>query len=399
MKINRTISLAMMSLVAAAPLYVSGRQVGTAASPKPKSAQAQTSKQPSVAELIEQGKVLYRSQRFKQALAKFEAALKLEPENDEALGLAAITAFRLDSQPLSRDYFTRRANLPGQRDSVRAFSYYRIALTHWREVHDLVAKFTEVKEGKVVVTIPEGSRASVQYGIESGLEYTDKALAISNNFAEAFNVKNLLHAEAALAAGDEEVASEHRRRSIESLRQAIRFSKTPTGAKEGDVADFSLPTIRVSEFAHTNEEEDKIEDPIKRLIAGGRPLKRTLAIFPSVKPSRSSDQNDPSVKGVTSGGGAYSLGSGRGALTAAYAPGIVKVEVLISTAGDVVFAHIVDGRSDLNGAAILAARSWKFEPAKFEGRQVQVSGVITFDMKPGRKDKGTKMQGDKGMKG
>jgi tetratricopeptide (TPR) repeat protein len=390
MKVNRTISLAMMSLVAAAPLYASGQQSGAGAPPKPKSAPAQTLKQPSVAELIGQGKALYRSQRFKPALAKFEAALKLEPENDEALGLAAVTAFRLDSQPLSRDYFTRRANLPGQKDTVKAFSYYRIALTHWREVHDLVAKFSEVKESKVVASVPEENQASVRYGIESGLEYTDKALAISNNFAEAYNIKNLLHAEAALAASDEETASEHRKKSVESLRQAIKFSKTPAGAKEGDVADFSLPTIRVSEFAHTDEEEGKIEDPIKKLIAGGKPVKRTQALFPSVKPSRSSDQNDPSAKGVTSGGGAYSLGAGRGALTAAYAPGIVKIEVLISTAGDVVFAHVVDGRSDLNGSAILAARSWKFEQAKFEGKQVQVSGVITFDMKPGRAKATTK---------
>ena len=60
------------------------------------------------AQLIEQGKALYRAQRLKPALAKFEAALKLEPENDEALSLAAVTAFRLDLQPQSRDYFVRR---------------------------------------------------------------------------------------------------------------------------------------------------------------------------------------------------------------------------------------------------------------------------------------------------
>src|SRR6266498_1194912 len=75
----------------------------------------------SAAQLIEQGKALYRAQRLKPALAKFEAALKLEPKNDEALSLAAVTAFRLDLQPQSRDYFIRRANLTGQRDSVKAF--------------------------------------------------------------------------------------------------------------------------------------------------------------------------------------------------------------------------------------------------------------------------------------
>jgi tetratricopeptide (TPR) repeat protein len=350
------------------------------------------------AQLIGQGKALYRAQRFKPALAKFEAALKLEPENDEALSLAAVTAFRLDLQPQSRDYFIRRATLTGQKDSVKAFSYYRVALTHWREIHDLVAKFAGIKENRVVVAIPEQNRADIRSGIENGLEYADKALAIVDNFAEAQNVRNLLHAEAALAAISEDVAKLHRRRSIEFLRRAIELSKSLVEAKGGDVADFSLPTIRVSEFAHTDEEEGKIVDPMKALITGGRPIKRTQAAFPGVRSARAANQDDPSAKGVTKDGGAYSLGTGRGALTAAYAPGIVKVEVLVSITGDVAFAHIVDGRSDLNGEAILAARAWKFQPAKFEGKQVQVSGVITFDMKPawGRQgDKETKGQGDK----
>jgi tetratricopeptide (TPR) repeat protein len=355
----------------------------------------------SATQLIEQGKALYRTQRLKPALAKFEAALKLEPENDEALSLAAVTAFRLDLQPQSRDYFVRRADLKSQKDSVKAFSYYRVALTYWREVHDLVAKLAGIRGNKVAVATPEQNREGISSGIKNGLEYADKALAILDNFAEAHNVKNLLHAEASLSADSEEMADEHRRQSVGSLRRAIELSRSLAGAKGSDVADFSLPTIRVSEFAHSDEEESKIEDPMKRLITGGRPVKRTQATFPGARPAKAGNQDDPSAKGVTKDGGAYSLGSGRGALTAAYAPGIVKVEVLVSSVGDVVFAHVVDGRSDLNGEAILAARAWKFEPAKFEGKQVQVSGVITFDMKPtvGRQgDKGTRGQGDKDTK-
>jgi tetratricopeptide (TPR) repeat protein len=350
----------------------------------------------SVAQLIAQGKALYRAQRLKPALAKFEAALKLDPENDEALSLAAVTAFRLDLQPQSRDYFVRRADLKGQKDSVKAFSYYRVALTYWREAHDLVAKVAGIKVNKVVVTTPELNREDIRSGINKGLEYADKALAILDNFAEAHNIKNLLHAEAALSADSEGMADAHRRQSVGSLRRAIELSKAAAGAKGGDVADFSLPTIRVSEFAHTDEEESKIEDPMKTLITGGRPVKRMQATFPGARPAKAGNQDDPSAKGVTKDGGAYSLGAGRGALTAAYAPGVVKVEVLVSSVGDVVFAHVVEGRSDLNGEAILAARAWKFEPAKFEGKQVQVSGMITFEMKPGGRRQGDGATGRQG---
>jgi tetratricopeptide (TPR) repeat protein len=411
MEFNRAFSLMIITLIAETGLFAaSGQQISKPAPQNHKPAPIQVGKAEAnnqqgaksdfqTTQLIEQGKSHYRAQRLKPALAKFESALKLEPENDEALGFAAVTAFRLDLQSQSRDYFIRRASLTRQTDSVKAFSYYRVALTYWREVHDLVAKFGEIKENKVVAPIPEQNRENIQSGIKNGLEYADKALAIVDNFAEAQNVKNLLYAEAALSADSEEMADEHRRRSAECLRRAIELSKTNPGAKGGDVADFSLPTIRVSEFAHTDEEEGKIEDPMKRLIAGGRPVKRAQAIFPGVRPNRAGNQDDPSAKGVTKDGGAYSLGSGRGALTAAYAPGTVKIEVLVSVTGAVVFAHVVDGRSDLSGAAILAARNWKFEPAKFEGKPVQVSGVITFDMKPsgGRQGDGeTERQKDGG---
>ena len=128
---------------------------------------------------------------------------------------------------------------------------------------------------------------------------------------------------------------------------------------------------------------DGVIDEMLKVIEGGRPIKRKSPAFPALRASKNKDAaSDPSSTGVTDKGGAYSIGSGRGALTAAYAPGTVKVEVLVSLTGDVVFAHVVDGRDDLNGAAILAARGWKFSPAKLDGSPVQVSGVITFDLKP-----------------
>jgi tetratricopeptide (TPR) repeat protein len=385
MKSNRALSLGIIAFIAAVNLFVArGQQMATGSAKKTSSnssALQGAKPEPSASDLIGQGKVFYRTLRFKQALAKFEAALKLEPENDEALGLAAVTAFRLDNQVQSRDYFLRRADLPNQKESVKAFSFYRVALTYWREAHDLVAKFGEIVDGKVVFTILERNELDVRYNIENGLEYAGKALAITENFAEAHNIKNLLHSEAALAATDEESAQEHRQKAKECLRRAIELSKNPAGGKSGDIADFSLPTIRIAEFARTKEEEEKLEDPMMKLIEGGKPLKRMQPAFPTVKPSKpATDQSNPSTRGVTPDGGTSSPGMYRGA----YTTDRVKIEVLISTSGEVVFAHVVDGRSELNGSAILAARNWRFEPAKFEDNPVQVSGVITFDLKPGR---------------
>jgi TonB family protein len=347
---------------------------------------------PMADDLVEQGKQQYRLAntgnelnrvvRFQRALAKFEAALDVDQNHDAALGLAAETAFRLDDQPRARAWFVRRAELPEQKDTVKAYCYYRAALTLWREAHDLVAKSSGIKEGKIVFSLPEEEAAEAAKHIASGLDYLKRTFALVPNYAEAHNLNNLLHSEAAFLAPDEAAAAEARQQALASLRKAIELYR-PRGNADEDAATFGAPTVHISEFAWTKEEEAALDRPMMKLIEGGRPLTRVAAVFPSVRPPKAqTDPKDPSTTGVTPQGGAYSLGAGRGALTAAYLPGIVKVEVLISTTGKVVFAHVVEGRSDLDGAALLAAKRWTFAPAKFEGRPVQVSGVITFDMKP-----------------
>jgi TonB family protein len=341
-------------------------------------------RQPSIDELIDQGKAHYRAARFKQALAKFEAALKITPDNDDALGLAAITAFRLDNQEQARMWFIRRAELLGQKDSVKAFSYDRVALTYWRQVHDLIAKATIIKENKIGLRLPDADRSSVSEGLREGLNYAERALEVNANYSEAYNIKNLLHSEAALAADDEGEAGKNHSLAVAALKKAIRLHHSGAVGAETESANFNLPTVRIGEIPQNKEQEATFTDPMLKLIEGGRPLKRASPVFPSMRPAKPKvDSRDPSSTGVTDKGGAYSIGSGRGALTAAYAPGTVKVEVLISKTGDVVFAHVVDGRDDLNGAALLAARAWKFAPPRFEGTPVQLSGVITFDMRPG----------------
>jgi tetratricopeptide (TPR) repeat protein len=336
----------------------------------------------SINDLIAQGKTHYLASRYKQALAKFEAALKTEPNHDEALGLAGITAFRLDNQEQARLWFLRRADLPNQRPSVKAFSYYRVALTYWRDVHDDLAQTSAITKGKVEYKLSDEKRVAIQTKIRAGIDYADRALKINDNYAEVLNVKNLLQSEAALADSDPTQANHLRQRALDDLRKSLKLQRAAP-VKSDEAANFNFPTIRIGEIPRTPDEDKLFIDEMLKVIEGGRPIKRTAPAFPAMRASKIKDaSNDPSSTGITDKGGAYSIGSGRGALTAAYAPGTVKIEVLISTTGAVVFAHVVDGRDDLNGAAILAARGWKFSPAKLDGSPVQVSGVITFDMRP-----------------
>ncbi len=314
------------------------------------------------AELVSQGKALYRTAKFKLALAKFEAALTQEPDSDEALGLAGETAFRLDSQAAARDYFLKRAELPGQKDSVKAYSFHRAAMTCWREAHDLVAKYTELKNGKAGHHLPESTQHDVSELISNGIEYATRAVSLRSSFADAYNIRNLLHSEAALAANDDAEAKNHLQKSLDDVRMALSMAKPVTDNKALESADFNFPTIRISEFSRTKEEEDQQLDDMLKMIEGGKPLKRVQPIFPTTRPAKPGEPTEIAAKSSS-------------------VSGKVKVEILVSTEGKVIFSHIIDGRSDLNSAAILAARGWTFEPAMLDGQPVQISGVISFDLK------------------
>jgi len=327
----------------------------------------------SAADAIKEGIALYRSRKFKQALEKFELALKQDAKNDEALLYAAVTAFRVGNQVQSRGYFLRRAELPGQKDTVKAYCYYRVALTYWREAHDLVAKYGDFAGERLVYRLPERDAADADRFITNGLDYVERALVLTKDYAAAYNIKNLLHTEAALAAKDEKKAKEHQNEAIASLRHAVEKTGRAAAASAADAVDFNQPTVRIAEFAVTPEDDRKIDDPILKLITGGRPKRRVKANFPTVR------LQNPTVdtRGGTPEGGAP---PGQEPAVAA-APEFIKVEVLVSTTGSVLFTRIIDGQQGYNDAAILAAQGWRFDPATFEGKPVQLSSVISFEVK------------------
>jgi TonB family protein len=58
--------------------------------------------------------------------------------------------------------------------------------------------------------------------------------------------------------------------------------------------------------------------------------------------------------------------------------GLVKVQVLVSEEGRVIEATALQGPEPLLGAALDAARQWRFKPATLSGQAVQMLGVLSF---------------------
>lgn len=304
----------------------------------------------SVPDLIAKGKAQYKSSLYKSALESFEAALQQAPANDEVLSLAAITAFKLDMQDKAREYYSRRASLPNQKPSIKAYCNYSIALSNWRDAHDTAVIFGILANGKI--SLNDEKRGIVNERLNAGFERVMTDASSANSFPQILNVKNLLHAEAALTAKEENMAAMHRKVSLDSLRKAIELSRTSNAARQTD--DFSKPTVRVSEYRGLVDGVEQFDDPMLKSITGGRPIKKANPTLPGYLPANETPEVEPN-------------------------PDLVKVEVLISTTGDVVFARPVTGRPEFGGPAVFAARKWKFEPALFENYPVQISSVIVFD--------------------
>lgn len=358
------------------------------ATPKPGAPQTTPTPKPSATPataktLIAQGILQYRKGKYDLAAKQFMAALKLEPENDEALGYASLTAYQLGNHTQARELFQQRADLPNQKTSVKIFSSYMASLTWWRQAHETIAMHGALQLPKTVYEIPEKELTIATESIQAGLASLNKVLALKPDYAEAVNLRNLLHAEAALLATEENIVKAERQASLNALRQAMKLHRA--GA-EG----FGAPTLLVGEYASTDEEQSQITDPMLALLEGGKPLTRATAELPIIKiapgkPKSSGDQSAPT--GVGPGGSAISVGPGQGALRPSKTEivqlkgGQAKVEILISPAGKVVFARILEGPPATTGPALEAAKRWTFSPPKFEGLPVQVLGVITFDVK------------------
>jgi protein TonB len=61
--------------------------------------------------------------------------------------------------------------------------------------------------------------------------------------------------------------------------------------------------------------------------------------------------------------------------------GVVRVEVSIDERGNVTSVQVLSGPPMLRGAALAAARGWKFKPSTIGGTPVKTSSVIDFNFK------------------
>ncbi len=67
------------------------------------------------------------------------------------------------------------------------------------------------------------------------------------------------------------------------------------------------------------------------------------------------------------------------------AQGAVAVVVTIDESGKVISAHALSGHPALRGPSTEAALGARFTPPERDGRQIKVTGVLSYDFTPGKK--------------
>jgi len=57
----------------------------------------------------------------------------------------------------------------------------------------------------------------------------------------------------------------------------------------------------------------------------------------------------------------------------------IKVEIKVDECGRVIEAKALNGHADLMDVSVKAARQWRFNPIKVEGRPIKVIGTLSFN--------------------
>jgi len=123
----------------------------------------------------------------------------------------------------------------------------------------LIAKRGQIKDGKTAFDLSEEESTAAAKYIADGLDYAGRALVIIPGYAEAHNLRNLLHTEAAFIAPDEKKAAEEHRAALSSLRKAIELHHPASNANDA-AAMFGSPTVYVAEFARTKDEDAALKE-------------------------------------------------------------------------------------------------------------------------------------------
>lgn len=320
-----------------------------------------------------------------RAIAAYERVLAHNPADDDAFRAIVTIALAMGDEDRVREALWQRANNPQVPAGRRAETFVLLATKQW-QCSQLITEKQENKE-----TVERDGNKSVVYRMPSdssefyrakqcandGLMHAEQAIGLAPESSDAWSYKaNILGELAKLAQmeGDEFSASHFEQARKEAEEASRRF--LPSGRMPANAA--GAPTRA------PGAPDTSLVDDLQSLIAPPQPA-------PGGNAPRAGEDDDGRPVANAEYSGAVSAGvlNGRAIskpaplypaeARAAGAQGTVTVQVVVDETGRVVTARAVSGHPLLHAAAQEAALKAFFTPLTLSGRQVKMSGVVTYN--------------------
>lgn len=272
---------------------------------------------------------LYKGGKFKEAIDAYKETLKLDPNNDQAIGYIGYSYNKLHDTDQARVWMKKRVELPGQSPSKKAQVLTDITLLYWDEAHmDIAARLAGGNKN-----LKPEDVAAVKVLLVEGLDAATKTVAIAPRSAKGFNLMNLLYRASAAIEADPASKTDMLAKADEALRKAIQIYEAVPQQESPDL--WVVPTLSA---------------------INGTDLGQTAHFgAPTKRPS-------PAV-----------LKDAR--------EGSVIVEVVVGRDGKVRLQRVLTGQGKPGDVALGSAHQWEFQPSTFEGHTVQVIETISFPAK------------------
>lgn len=181
----------------------------------------------------------------KMAIEAYKELLKPENESrlkerdrDQTYAFIADLYRTLDDQKSYKEWLQKRADLPGQKPTIKAECLYSIGVTYWNEATKISKKYETQVPGKLPETAKpdkwkkEDIDALLQ-NVQTGLKYIEEAIAADPKYANAYSYKSLLLKEQVKVTADPQLASKLEKTAQEAVEKFQELNRQAAAELSG----------------------------------------------------------------------------------------------------------------------------------------------------------------------
>jgi tetratricopeptide (TPR) repeat protein len=136
-----------------------------------------------------------------------------------------------------RNWLLKRIQLPGQADTVRAETYYTLAVGYWEDSYKITQKYllpkTQPPQYRPIREWDAGDADKAKEVIMKGLQHMEESLKINPKYANCFSYRSLLYREQVKIETDAKVKSELEDKAGKDIEEFQRLNREAQVQQQG----------------------------------------------------------------------------------------------------------------------------------------------------------------------